>query len=220
VFAVAHTYWIAIVFGGHILIVLIMKLIFEVPLDSNGKPKKIRQRLDIYLLLSTMASTMVYFRLVKPNAHKDPDRIPRPTFEIQLWFLILIFVENVVLMVIGIHGLDESYDSSFINFVTVLCSVCFFFGVLFQCVYYRLVGHIWAESNGPKVNIEKGPRRLVLTYNNKGFVSKLTMKSCCSFELEEEEHYDNIYSTRKQPQEQDQRENDESSLESEPFLNS
>ncbi|CAL4070050.1 unnamed protein product, partial [Meganyctiphanes norvegica] len=83
----------------------------------------------------------------------------------QVWFLILVFFENLILILIGIQGLDESYDRNFIIIVTVLCLLGFLFGVILQIVHYRS-GHLWADINGPKVNCNEGKVTLHLPKHN------------------------------------------------------
>ena len=53
-------------------------------------------------------------------------------------FLVLAFIENLVLLEAGLSELDnDKYDDTFNKNSRVLCYICFFVGVILQVVYYR-----------------------------------------------------------------------------------
>ncbi|CAL4148163.1 unnamed protein product, partial [Meganyctiphanes norvegica] len=115
------------------------------------------------------------------------------TVVIQVLFLILAFVENFILLTIGILGLDEMYDNKFIICATVLCSLSFLIGVILHGVYYGCVGHPWVDINGPTASRDPDEGHLVLAYYRQGQMSKWAIHSCCTITHHQEEPTDKIY---------------------------
>lgn len=53
----------------------------------------------------------------------------------------LAFIENLVLLALGVCGLDkDKYDDTFIIICSVLCAISYLTGVILHAVYYRWVG--------------------------------------------------------------------------------
>lgn len=59
---------------------------------------------------------------------------------IQVLFLILAFVENLVLLSLGLVWLkEERYDNTFKIISAILCTISYLTGVILHAVYYRSV---------------------------------------------------------------------------------
>nr|XP_053630537.1 uncharacterized protein LOC128687232 [Cherax quadricarinatus] len=147
-----------------------------------------------YVFLGTIASTLVYFRLERPSAVKKQLSRRHSTVVIQVLFLILAFIENLVLLSLGIVGLDKvKYDNTFIIISAVLCAISYLTGVILHAVYYSCFGHPWVDINGPTVSRDPDEGTLVFAYYRQGQVSKWSIHSCCTIIHHNELPTDNIY---------------------------
>ncbi|XP_069182375.1 uncharacterized protein [Procambarus clarkii] len=147
-----------------------------------------------YVFLGTIASTLVYFRLERPSAVKKQLSRRHSTVVIQVLFLILAFIENLVLLSLGIVGLDKvKYDNTFIIISAVLCAISYLTGVILHAVYYSCFGHPWVDINGPTVSRDPDEGTLVFAYYRQGQVSKWAIHSCCTVVHHNELPTDNIY---------------------------
>ncbi|XP_045107330.1 uncharacterized protein LOC123502158 isoform X2 [Portunus trituberculatus] len=189
VFTLAHTWKVFVVLGVHFVVVLVFKLKLE---ESSVLPVRtpfyccqcffMYLRPYFYVFLGTIASTLVYFRLERPSAVKKQRARRHSTVVIQVLFLVLAFIENLVLLALGICGLDEKYDSTFIIISAVLCAISYLTGVILHAVYYSCFGHPWVDINGPSVHRDLDEGTLVLSYYQQGKVSKWAINSCCNIE--------------------------------------
>ncbi|XP_071522835.1 uncharacterized protein [Panulirus ornatus] len=158
-FTLAYTWKVFVVLGIHFIIVLVFKLKLE---ERSVLPVRnyvccscflAYLRPYFYVFLGTIASTLVYFRLERPSAVKKQLSRRHSTVVIQVLFLILAFIENLVLISLGIVGLDrDKYDNTFIIISAVLCAISYLIGVILHAVYYSCFGHPWVDINGPTVS--------------------------------------------------------------------
>ncbi|KAK4313729.1 hypothetical protein Pmani_014950 [Petrolisthes manimaculis] len=199
-FTLAFTSKVFVVLGVHFMIVLVFKLKLE---ERSVLPVRRYMcchcfleylRPYFYVFLGTIASTLVYFRLERPSAVKKQLSRRHSTVVIQVLFLILAFVENLVLLSLGIAGLEKSrYDNTFIIISAILCTISYLTGVILHAVYYSCFGHPWVDINGPSVSRDRDEGTLVLAYYRQGQVSKWTVHSCCFVSHHTESPTDNIY---------------------------
>ncbi|XP_068235369.1 uncharacterized protein [Palaemon carinicauda] len=219
-FTLAYTWKVFVVLGVHFVVVLVFKLKLEErsigrikkrkaygrgTRESKGSVLPMRKyvcchcflaylRPYFYVFLGTIASTLVYFRLERPSAVKKQLSRRHSTVVIQVLFLILAFIENLVLITLGIVGLDRSkYDNTFITISAVLCAISYLIGVILHAVYYSCFGHPWVDINGPTVTRDADEKTLVLAYYRQGQVSKWSIYSCCTVKHHIEQPTDNIY---------------------------
>ncbi|KAG0722111.1 Ankyrin-1 [Chionoecetes opilio] len=180
VFTLAYTWKVFIVLGVHFMVVLVFKLKLE---ESSVLPVRtpfycctcffMYLRPYFYVFLGTIASTLVYFRLERPSAVKKQRSRRHSTVVIQVLFLVLAFIENLVLLALGVCGLDkDKYDTTFIIISAVLCAISYLTGVILHAVYYSCFGHPWVDINGPSVHRDSDEGTLVLSYYQQGRVSK------------------------------------------------
>ncbi|XP_027215581.1 uncharacterized protein [Penaeus vannamei] len=204
VFTLAYTWKVFVVLGVHFVIVLVFKLKLEesLPYRSVLPVRNYRcchcllayLRPYFYVFLGTIASTLVYFRLERPSAVKKLLARRHSTVVIQVLFLILAFIENLVLLSLGIVGLDkEKYDSTFIIISAVVCALSYLIGVILHAVYYSCFGHPWVDINGPSLTHDRDEGVLVLAYYRQGQISKWSFHSCCTVVHHNELPTDNIY---------------------------
>ncbi|KAG7176681.1 Ankyrin-1-like 6 [Homarus americanus] len=177
-FTLAYTWKVFVVLGIHFVIVLVFKLKLEersvLPVRNNLCCHCFLAYLRpyFYVFLGTIASTLVYFRLERPSAVKKQLSRRHSTVVIQVLFLILAFVENLVLLSLGIVGLDKvKYDNTFIIISAVLCAISYLTGVILHGVYYGCFGHPWVDINGPSVTRDPDEGTLVLQYYRQGQVT-------------------------------------------------
>ncbi|XP_068235366.1 uncharacterized protein [Palaemon carinicauda] len=199
-FTLAYTWKVFVVLGVHFVVVLVFKLKLE---ERSVLPMRkyvcchcflAYLRPYFYVFLGTIASTLVYFRLERPSAVKKQLSRRHSTVVIQVLFLILAFIENLVLITLGIVGLDRSkYDNTFITISAVLCAISYLIGVILHAVYYSCFGHPWVDINGPTVTRDADEKTLVLAYYRQGQVSKWSIYSCCTVKHHIEQPTDNIY---------------------------
>lgn len=199
-FTLAYTWKVFVVLGIHFVVVLVFKLKLE---ERSVLPLRkyvcchcflAYLRPYFYVFLGTIASTLVYFRLERPSAVKKQLSRRHSTVVIQVLFLILAFIENLVLITLGIVGLDRSkYDNTFITISAVLCAISYLTGVVLHAVYYSCFGHPWVDINGPTVTRDADEKTLVLAYYRQGQVSKWSIHSCCTVKHHIEQPADNIY---------------------------
>ncbi|XP_064096814.1 uncharacterized protein LOC135208498 isoform X2 [Macrobrachium nipponense] len=219
-FTLAYTWKVFVVLGIHFVVVLVFKLKLEERSVGRNKERRaygrgthksqgsvlpLRKyvcchcflaylRPYFYVFLGTIASTLVYFRLERPSAVKKQLSRRHSTVVIQVLFLILAFIENLVLITLGIVGLDRSkYDNTFITISAVLCAISYMTGVVLHAVYYSCFGHPWVDINGPTVTRDADEKTLVLAYYRQGQVSKWSIYSCCTVKHHIEQPADNIY---------------------------
>ncbi|XP_047483695.1 uncharacterized protein LOC125035380 isoform X1 [Penaeus chinensis] len=200
VFTLAYTWKVFVVLGVHFVIVLVFKLKLE---ERSVLPVRNYRcchcllaylRPYFYVFLGTIASTLVYFRLERPSAVKKLLARRHSTVVIQVLFLILAFIENLVLLSLGIVGLNkEKYDSTFIIISSVVCALSYLIGVILHAVYYSCFGHPWVDINGPSLTHDRDEGVLVLAYYRQGQISKWSFHSCCTVVHHNELPTDNIY---------------------------
>ncbi|CAL4119699.1 unnamed protein product [Meganyctiphanes norvegica] len=166
IFMLAYNWMIFIVLSLHLIIVMILKCRFE---GRAGSEK----RSYFHIFLGTMASTLVYFRFERPSQIVK-QQYRQSTVIIQVLFLILAFVENVILLVIGIVGIKGMYHHKFIICATVVCSLSFVIGVILQGVYYGVWGHPWANINGPQMTRDSEKGIQIKFYYHKDQMTKQT----------------------------------------------
>ncbi|XP_063855816.1 LOW QUALITY PROTEIN: uncharacterized protein LOC135097735 [Scylla paramamosain] len=179
VFTLAHTWKVFVVLGVHFVVVLVFKLKLE---ESSVLPVRtpfyccqcffMYLRPYFYVFLGTIASTLVYFR---PSAVKKQRARRHSTVVIQVLFLVLAFIENLVMLALGICWLDDklsSYDTfkydTFIIISAVLCAISYLTGIILHAVYYSCFGHPWVDINRPSVHRDADEGTLVLSYYQQG----------------------------------------------------
>ena len=107
-------------------------------------------------------------------------------------FLLLAFVENIVLFSLGVSSLNEEYDHLFKIIAGVLCLLSYIIGVVLQYIYYGCFGHPWVNINGP--NVEKISEKTVLvSFYKEGGDMQWELTSCCKCENRFKDEEDDVY---------------------------
>ncbi|XP_047740700.1 uncharacterized protein LOC108682971 isoform X5 [Hyalella azteca] len=201
-FTLAYTWRIFVVLGVHFIIVLGFKLRLEERSLIPPRPHTYCHclfstiRPYFYVFLGTIASTLVYFRLERPSVVKKQLSRRHSTVVIQVLFLLLSFLENFILLFLGMAGLDRNkYDNTFMAVSGALCVLSYFIGIVLHGVYYACFGHPWVDINGPKFQKDEDEKTWIVSYYRQGKMNKWTVRSCCDITHNEEEPDDDVYRT-------------------------
>ncbi|KAB7495815.1 putative ankyrin repeat protein [Armadillidium nasatum] len=201
VFTLAYTWRIFVVLGVHYLIVFIAKVMLE---KKTQAPRNFLFgcsyiRPYFYVILGTFTSTFVYFRIQRPQEERDYISPRHSSFFIQTFFLVLAFVENVVLFGVGLSHLEyKDYDSVFRIVSGILFMTSFIIGVVLQYVYYACFGHPWVNINGPSVEKMKNGDT-VISFYKEGGETQCVIHSCRSCSQTFVETVDDYYMPSKSP---------------------
>ncbi|RXG57649.1 Ankyrin-1 [Armadillidium vulgare] len=112
----------------------------------------------------------------------------------QVFFMILALIENFVLLLTGIVGLDGTqFDPTFKTVSVVLCTLSYIIGVILHGVYYGCFGHPWVDINGPTLTKDPDDGTWILAYYRQGNINRWALYSCCKFRRYSQQPADNVY---------------------------
>ncbi|KAB7507544.1 Ankyrin-3 [Armadillidium nasatum] len=112
----------------------------------------------------------------------------------QVFFMILALIENFVLLLTGIVGLEGTqYDPTFKTVSVVLCTLSYIIGVILHGVYYGCFGHPWVDINGPTLTKDPDDGTWILAYYRQGNINRWILYSCCKFRRYSQQPADNVY---------------------------
>ena len=136
-FSLYYAPWIFLFLTVHFILVLLLKLCFE----ERAAPRNQRvscgavtfMRPNLYVLLSTVASTLVYLKVKPPSSISEDLSLSHGTLLVQSLYLLLVFLENCFLYFFGLvrAGLNVGGLNIALFLGYFLC------GVILQAAYYR-----------------------------------------------------------------------------------
>lgn len=184
IFSLVYTWRVCFILALHYVIVLPLKNYLEERTRSNDS-NWFSQVLSFRMILSTLASTFVYFRLEKKSADEKKPKLLHSTFLIHSCSLLLAFVENMFLLYLGLTGLDpDKYEEELVPYGWVVGVAGHFIGVVLQIVYYKLFGHPWTCNNGPKLKRNRSDKSWTMTFYRYGEKWEISHKSFVIFKCQ------------------------------------